>query len=745
MAEEIKKILTIDVGDSIVSLKEYKKHIEELKGSLLALEKDSEEYKQIASEIKKEQDKLNEVMKVGNNATDVAKDSYYALNQELVETRKAWKQLSEAERDDIEVGGKMLSRIQELDTQLKEMDASMGQYQRNVGNYQNAFEEAFKKGLAGIGDLNPKLKGLAGTITGMIPLIKKVNTAATSGLSGIKKAIASTGIGVLIVAVGELIAHWEDLKKLVGKMIGKQDEYTAAVERSKKEQEALKREVENTNAMVSHQANLMAAQGASRKEQLEYELQEYEKYYDKLSDMIWRKDEWLFLYSESASKKVVKQQRESLEELKKQREDYYNQYILATKNAIAIEEARMRKSAEDIKANAEMALMTQEQLLKKHYEEDIALLTKYGIDTTAREKQYQKELASLRASGRASQAASIDTEAKQREREVATILERLANAKKDELQLLEDKYNREKALLEAAGADITDLTAEYEANRFAIIQKNEQAAQELIQKTEAAKFNRANDKLDSDANQAIFMAEIEIESEQEKANRIYEINRKLLEDKIALQEEYLANFTGGVEAQLSLETELAETKQALANLDLEHKKELSDREVELAKETAKMKKEVAMSFVSATSAILDMLADMSDEDAEKQKKLQIASTTIKTIAGAAGAFLSGMEQYGLPYGAIIGAAGAATATATGIAQIAKIKSTTAGSSSGDVGTVSVSPQVEDYTPEYTQNITGQSDIQDLQAMLNDQKVVLVESDVEAAFNKSNTRKVETTW
>lgn len=507
----------------------------------------------------------------------------------------------------------------------------------------------------------------------------------------------------------------------------------------------MKREVERTNASVSYQANLMAAQGSSRKEQLQYELQEYKKHYDELTDLIRRREEWLWLYSESASKKVVQEKRESLEELKHQRSDYYNQYILATENAIAIEEARLKKSAEDIKANAELALMSQEELLKKHYEEDLALLTKYGIDTTAREKQFQKDLATLRASGRANSKVSVDTEIKEREREVNTILERLSNGKKTELELLLDKYNKEKELLLSSGKDIADLTAEYEAKRLEIIQKNEQAAQELINKTEMAKFEQASAKIESDSGQEIFLANIEIDNEQLKADKIYEINKKLLEDKIALQEEFLQTYSGDVETQLSLEMELATEKQNLANLELEHKKELSEREVALAKQTAQNKKDVAMSFAEATSAILDMMADMSEEDAEKQKALQIASTTIQTIAGAAGAFLSGMQQYGLPYGAIIGAAGAATATATGIAQIAKIKSTSATSASGDVGAVSVTPQVEDYTPEYTQNITGQSDIKDLQKMLNDQKVVLVESEVEASLNKSNTRKVETTW
>jgi len=65
----------------------------------------------------------------------------------------------------------------------------------------------------------------------------------------------------------------------------------------------------------------MAAQGSSRKEQLQYELQEYKKHYDELTDLIRRREEWLWLYSESASKKVVQEKRESLEELKHQKEE----------------------------------------------------------------------------------------------------------------------------------------------------------------------------------------------------------------------------------------------------------------------------------------------------------------------------------------------------------------------------------------------------------------------------------------
>ena len=49
---EIKKVITVDLGNTTTSLKDYKKHIDELRGSLLQLDESSEEYQQIEKEVK---------------------------------------------------------------------------------------------------------------------------------------------------------------------------------------------------------------------------------------------------------------------------------------------------------------------------------------------------------------------------------------------------------------------------------------------------------------------------------------------------------------------------------------------------------------------------------------------------------------------------------------------------------------------------------------------------------------------
>lgn len=211
MADEIKKVISVDLGNTATSLRDYKKHIDDLKGSLLQLDSASEEYDKIAKEIKTEQDKLNEVMKVGKTTTDAAEGSYNQLTQTMAELKKQWKATAdEAERANL---GK---QILDINNQLKELDASTGNYQRNVGDYANAFEQAFDKCLDGIKTLDGPIGELGGTVKNMIPVIKAINSTAIKGLTGIKAAIASTGIGLLVIGVAELAQHWEQFTKLIG-------------------------------------------------------------------------------------------------------------------------------------------------------------------------------------------------------------------------------------------------------------------------------------------------------------------------------------------------------------------------------------------------------------------------------------------------------------------------------------------------------------------------------------------------
>ena len=225
MAENIEtKVLSVDVGGAITNIKEYKQHIDSLKGTLLGLEKGTEQYNAVATELVKEQQKLTEVMDVAKGKGEAVEGSYNNLSKTMSELKKQFKATGdEAERANLAL------KINDINDQLKEMDASVGVFSRNVGNYEEAYEEAFKTVIGSLDDVDGLLGEVAGNVNSLFPLIKQTTTAATAGLKGIKKAIATTGIGLLIVAVGELAAHFDDVRRAVGVTDEKFQEFKSTV------------------------------------------------------------------------------------------------------------------------------------------------------------------------------------------------------------------------------------------------------------------------------------------------------------------------------------------------------------------------------------------------------------------------------------------------------------------------------------------------------------------------------------
>lgn len=138
---------------------------------------------------------------------------------------------------------------------------------------------------------------------------------------------------------------------------------------------------------------------------------------------------------------------------------------------------------------------------------------------------------------------------------------------------------------------------------------------------------------------------------------------------------------------------------------------------------------------------------------ESVKKLQIAQSIISTLTGAINAFMKCQETYPQPYGTIIGAIQAATVTAAGVANINKIKATTIGSTSIDGGQGAVSeintPTIEGFYDRSNERITNAKTTIDIgnavKASVQDQRVILVESDLETSENRRRVRISESTY
>lgn len=443
MADEIKKVISVDLGNTSTSLKDYKKHIDQLRGSLLQLDETSEEYVKISKEIKTEQDKLNEVMKVGKINTDAAEGSYNQLAQTMSELKKQWKATAdEAERANL---GK---QILDINNQLKELDASTGNYQRNVGDYTNAFEQAFDKCLDGITKLDGPIGELGGTVKNLIPVIKSINATATAGLSGIKKGIASTGIGLLVIAVGELIAHWEDLTKVIG--ISSEDM-----------QEFKTKAIDTFKNIVSGAVGVGNAILNFILTPIKTTIEAFKGWGSIIGD----------IFSGNWSK------------IKEDAVNTFNAIKDIGKKAISF-----RENYEQGREMADNMITVISERLKSPDNEEKAIESGKTIGKNIN-SGLEEELENTEQ--------IIDSKTQ-------SILDRLHKRNTDEIELLREKYEEEKALLEQYGLDTTQLTEEFEANVEAVIDKRlEEERKAIIEQEKLEDELTAKKKAESDKQLAL--------------------------------------------------------------------------------------------------------------------------------------------------------------------------------------------------------------------------------------------------
>ena len=93
----------------------------------------------------------------------------------------------------------------------------------------------------------------------------KMGTSAKAALSGIRGGIAATGIGLLVVALGTVVAYWDDIKAAVGGVTAEQKKYNKQLD---KDIEANKFKGE----MLDAQENTLKLQGKSEKEIIQYKI-----------------------------------------------------------------------------------------------------------------------------------------------------------------------------------------------------------------------------------------------------------------------------------------------------------------------------------------------------------------------------------------------------------------------------------------------------------------------------------------
>ena len=156
--------------------------------------------KQKLSDTGKEVDTVNSkgLNKLGKSAQEATKD-VDKLNKALDKTKNA----ADKAKDAAEDAGKAAN-------QAKSANLKWG----------NAFTNTMLNAAGSIDVASPGFRELVSQVRGAIPIVKSLNLTAVKGLKGVKAAIASTGIGLLIIAVGELAANWSKVTDAVKDFVG---------------------------------------------------------------------------------------------------------------------------------------------------------------------------------------------------------------------------------------------------------------------------------------------------------------------------------------------------------------------------------------------------------------------------------------------------------------------------------------------------------------------------------------------
>lgn len=776
MAEETVTILRVDTGQAVASIRDLKDNISALKAQLSGLELGTEEYQETLRRLNVNQNALRAAMNGTTasmeeltNAANGAGKSYNALVNQMAAMRKELRNIDTSTEEGQKRFDELAVKISTVNTRLKEMDATTGNYQRNVGNYAGAVR-GLNLAMAQVVRELPSLKIGADmfflAISNNLPILAD-NIQAVREQNA--KMLAETGKAPkLITQVVKSLFSWNSLMSvgitLLTMFGGKIIDWVSGLFKAKEETDAAAKAQEELNKAMQDMAQAEVKATASAK-----------TYYSIATDVTRSMEDRL-----GAAQKLIKEYPQYLS-------DFSEEELIAGRAAeaygrlsLSIQEAARAKAAmQKITENYSKILDLQMQLEEKQAALDSATAARdvYAVYKNRADSSTANPLAAQGAVNLASQYAAQYDE-----------YSREVNRLTEDTESLTNQIEELTAVNTALQSKIS-LTSEYFENEAEAIKK---AADELERLKAAADKNvkwefeglpdltdvsvdegdpfsgmdSRNERLESNLGFTIEMLEKErderlrwneimTEDELARMENEYQINLQAKERMKELYEQYAEDTTDPGEAR--------EAQQAAADIAVQieqdkwaHIKAMRDKDAELEKEHWSNVSKIAQAGLGAISGVLDGLADAmeanGDDSAaaqERIKNMRIAAATIDTIGGAIGAFMQATATIPPPWGQIVGAAQAAAVVATGIAQIAKIRQTDVSGDSAGSGGVSAPAAVQAPTisPQFNQvrNITGASEEERLNRMAGDQRVYVLESDIEAARNARRVRVEESTF
>lgn len=508
--------------------------------------------------------------------------------------------------------------------------------------------------------------------------LKNMKAVAIDAFKGIKTAIGSTGIGLLVVALGTIVAYWDDIKRAVsGVSKAQEDVYNKAKLNSNVEKE----KVDNLNK----QDNILKLQGKTEKEILNLK--------------IAQTDQAIFAFEaqlkaqtamQDAQYKTAKRNREILEGVLRWLQIPLTAILgsidligkafgkdFGLEKAFIGWEASFLIDPKEIKDNGEKA--------NKEVEKQLADLRntqagyKLAIKEIDKKDADERKEKAKKASDDAKEKAKKDAEERNRVLEESNkiIAEKDKTAKEKELYELDLKYKEDLKLFKDGTAEKAKVQEAFGIEKQAIIDKYAKIEAEEKKKKDEEQFQLDKSKLDQVINDEKTKFDVLVESvDKEK-----ELLQKALDEKLISEKDYNEKI-------YELNDRIAKKKEG----DIKKEKEL---------EQARIKEglDLAMGYADSAGKLSDALYASKLEGVEKgskeeekilrqqfetNKKIQIAQTIISGLNGVVNA-LSAKSVIPEPFGAIARGVNAGFIVATTGATISKIAQQQYKSTSSNLG------------------------------------------------------------
>ena len=512
MATSLEQIL----GKTINSTKELREEIKRLQDELVKTEAGTAQWDATSEKLVAAQERLTSVTKANKVETQAAADSIAGMEKEYKSLYNQYKLLTEEERNS-PFGKQMAASLEELSTKLNTSKKEVGNFKDNIGRYTDSAIEAFGKMGISVGGLQGPLK------------------LANGSFKAFNKTLMANPIVWILAALKAIIGVFNKVKE--------------AIMSNEESQMALNEAMSAFQPIIDAVKNGMDKLGQAVVKVIGWVADAFRKIREIGAAMTD------FLGITDGANARVKEQNKLYQDLAKSKNEYTKAQREATKlNASQNAEVRtlLDQAAASTNQKEKLELLNQAKEIQNQIternialaEENLRILqTEASLtsnDAAMNDKLAQAEaaVAQARAEGAAktkemsSQIATLtkgtDTYAeklKKEKEQLNELLKTINENSKTELQKLEEKYAKEKALLDKYGKDTTELTKQYES------EKTKMVLSEWRQATDASK-NLLIDAADSEEEVLSIQTEFakrEVETAEELVNKQKEANKQLKE------------------------------------------------------------------------------------------------------------------------------------------------------------------------------------------------------------------------